>query len=249
MPLIGVALALALGIAQATGAAVSSMPVSGEDYAKLVGLASPAISPDGRHAALIVRRTIWEDDRRTSELDSVDLARGNVQILYRGSGVSDPAYSPDGTKLAFIADAKEGKESHAQVFVLSPQGGDATAITNGKADVQTFGWRPDSHGIAYAATDPEPTLTGADRFRDSFVFTTQPIVERGPPRPVHLFTISFDGGPATQLTFGTQSLADGEPLSWSPDGKTIAVTLSPNAIGNDQSYSRVVLVNVVDKST
>ncbi|HYL26188.1 MAG TPA: hypothetical protein VEW74_00060, partial [Candidatus Nitrosotalea sp.] len=224
------------------------MRVSGEDYAKLVWFASPAISPDGRHAALVVRRTIWEDDRRSSELDSVDLTSGAVQALYRGGGVSAAAYSPDGSKLAFIADAKDGNESYAQIFIMPAVGGDAAAVTHTKAGIESFAWRPDGHGIAYAATDPEPVLTGADRFRDSFVFTTQPIVERTPPRPVHLFTLSLDDASVTQLTSGTQSLADGEPLSWAPDGKTIAMTLSPNAIGNDQSYSRIVLVNVADKS-
>ena len=51
----------------------------------------------------------------------------------------------------------------------------------------------------------------------------------------------------TQLTTGPQSVATGEAestLSWSPDGKTIAFTLVPNAILNDQSYSRIALVDV-----
>ena len=80
-------------------------------------------------------------------------------------------------------------------------------------------------------------------FRDSFVFTTEPITSQALPEPVHLFTTSLDDGTTKQLTSGVQSLGDGSPISWSPDGKTIAVTLCRNAIINDQSYSHAALVD------
>ena len=69
---------------------------------------------------------------------------------------------------------------------------------------------------------PEPERTGADRFRNSFVFTTEPIVAHSAPKPDHLFVEDFTGGVPVQLTSGTRSVADGSTLSWSPDGKTIA---------------------------
>ena len=102
---------------------------------------------------------------------------------------------------------------------------------------------------------PRPQTTrcakGADRFRDSFVFTTEPIVARSAPQPSHLYLLSLDDGTTTQLTSGSQSVATGEAestLSWSPDGNVIAFTLVPNAILNDQSYSRIALLDVATKS-
>ena len=62
-------------------------------------------------------------------------------------------------------------------------------------------------------------------------------------RCIYLWRTSTGGTPV-QLTFGTESIGDGSTLSWSPDGKTIALTLCRNAILNDQSYSHVALVDV-----
>jgi dipeptidyl aminopeptidase/acylaminoacyl peptidase len=130
-------------------------------------------------------------------------------------------------------------------------GGVTQAVTHDKAGVEQFAWRPDGRALAFAAADSDPQLSGADRFRDSFIFTTEPIVARELPKPVHLFMLPLDGGAVTQLTFGPQSVATGEAestISWSPDGKTIAFTLVPNAILNDESYSRIALVDVSSKT-
>ena len=131
------------------------------------------------------------------------------------------------------------------------QGGDARAVTHVKAGVDQFAWRPDGQAFLYAAADADAVRQGADRFRDSFIFTTEPIVARKSPPASHLFLLSLEDGTTTQLTAGLQSAATGEAqstLSWSPDGKTIAFTIVPNAILNDQSYSRVALLDVATKN-
>ena len=238
---------LSLALAGATAA----QRIGPDDQQKLVTLGSPAIAPDGGHAALVATRVVWNDDKRSSDLVLVDLATGAQQTLITArEGLSDPAFSPDGTQLAFLAD-EPGKDGHTQIYVMPAGGGAARAVTHGKADIEQFAWRPDSHAFAYSATDPDPQRTGADRFRDSFVFTTEPIVARELPKPAHLFVVSLDDGSTTQLTSGTQSVATGEAestLSWSPDSKTIAFTLVPNAILNDESYSRIALVDVATRN-
>jgi dipeptidyl aminopeptidase/acylaminoacyl peptidase len=218
--------------------------VQGENFQELVSLGSPAISPDGKHVALVVSRVAWDEDRHSSVLTLVDLAGGATQTLVSNlKGLSDPAFSPDGTRLAFTANQTIGETTHAQVFVMPAAGGQARAVTRAADDVDAFSWRPDGRGLAFAAADGAPIRVGADRFRDSFVFTTEPITARAFPQPVHLFATSLDDGTTKQLTTGPESLGDGSPLSWSPDGATIAVTLCRNEITNDQSYSRAVLVN------
>jgi dipeptidyl aminopeptidase/acylaminoacyl peptidase len=219
-----------------------------DDFARLVSVESPAIAPDGKHAVIVATRVLWNDDKRAGDLVLVDLGTGAQQTLITNrEGLSDPAFSPDGSRLAFLADEGTGKDALAQVYVMPAEGGDAKAVTRDKDGVEQFAWRPDSRALAYTAADPDPKQTGADRFRDSFVFTTEPIVAHELPKPVHLFTVSLIDGGVTQLTTGEQSVATGEAestLSWSPDGKTIAFTLVPNAILNDESYSRVALVDV-----
>ncbi len=241
------AIAIALLCAtNALPAAAAAAPRAGEDdFRLLVTLHAPAIAPDGKTAALVISRVVWEENRRADELVAVDLANGAQQTLVSNrTGLSDPAFSPDGTRLAFLADEGSGDGAVTQVFVMPRGGGTAAAITHSKASVKQFAWRPDGLAIAFAAEDAEPQRSGVDRFRNSFVFTTEPIVARGASRPAHLFVERLDEETATQLTFGPSSVADGSTISWSPGGKTVAFTLCRSATLNDQSYSHVALVDV-----
>ncbi len=238
-------MALSLSLAWTLLGSAQAQTIREDDFQRLVGLDSPAIAPDGTHAAVVVTRVLWNDDARSSELVLVDLTTRARQTLITGrEGLSDPAFSPNGTRLAFLAKNLGDKERKTQIFVMPAGGGEAQAVTHDDAGVAEFSWRPDGRALAYAAAEPQPARTGSDRFRDSFIFTTEPITARDSPRPVHLFTISLDNGTTAQLTFGPQSVGDGSTISWSPDGKTIAFTLCRNAILNDQIYSRAALVDV-----
>ena len=246
--LYGSGLAVVFVLAWSSAGATSPSPVSEDDYGQFVALQSPAISADGKHAALVVSRAQWDEDKRSSELVLVDLSDGTSrEIVTNHEGLSDPAFSPDGKQLAFLADERAGDATHTALFIMPAEGGPAQAVTSQSADVQEYSWRPDGRAFAYAAGDPQPQRSGADRFRDSFVFTTEPITAHELPQPVHLFTLSLGDAVTMQLSFGPQSVGDGSTLSWSPDGKTIAFTLCRNAIPNDQSYSQVAVVSVASR--
>ena len=244
-------LAVALSACSTLAAPAAARTITEADVQSAVSLTSPAVAPDGRHAVLIVSRQSWKDDRRIPEIVDVDLKNGSQRVLtYDRKGLSDPVFSPDGTRLAFIADNGSGEDATSQIFVMPLSGGDARPITSAKEGVDQFAWRPDGRAIVYAAAEPKPERKGIDKYRDSFVFTTQPITAREPAMPSHLFLVGASGGRAEQLTFGAQSVASGEAqstLSWSPDGRTIAFTIAPNGILNDQSYSHVALLDVATK--
>ena len=233
-------------------AATPAATISENDFQQLVVLGSPAIAPDGKHAVVVIRRTLWNDDKGITDLVLIDLENGTQQtLLANRDGLSDPAFSPDGTRIAFLANESTAKDAHSQIFVIPAAGGTAGQITHVKEGVEQFAWRPDGRAFAYAAVDPDPQRTGADRFRDSFIFTTEPIVARELPRQSHIFVVTLENGATAQLTAGSQSLASGEAestLSWAPDGKSIAFTLVPDAILNDESYSRIALADVATRT-
>ncbi|HEY5095008.1 MAG TPA: S9 family peptidase [Candidatus Eremiobacteraceae bacterium] len=245
---LGISACLIASICSVSHADARSMQPS--DFRNIVGLSAPAISPDGKRAVVVVSRIAWADDTESTDLDLIDIATHERRaITHDRKDLDAPAFSPDGTKLAFIADAGSGDNAQPQVWMLRFDGGDARPVTNAADGVLQFAWRPDGGEIAYTAADPMPKRTGADRFRDSFIFTTESITARSLPRPVHLFVIAADGGHARQLTSGAQSVATGQAqstISWSADGKSIAFTLTPNAILNDSDRS---YVDVVDAAT
>jgi dipeptidyl aminopeptidase/acylaminoacyl peptidase len=237
-----------LACTTALAAAAPARTIRESDYQKLVGISSPQISPDGKYAIALVSHIDWNEDKRKTELVMIDVATHTQRVLtYDREGLSQPTFAPNGRSIAFIAGSGSGDDAKSQVWVMPLNGGDAHPITNEKSGVLQYAWRPDSGAIAYTSAEAPPDKKGAARFEDSFIFTTQPIVDREPPHPVHLFLVAPNGGHATQLTYGEQSVTSGEAqstLAWSPDGKTVAVTVGPDPILNDESYSRIVLVDV-----
>jgi dipeptidyl aminopeptidase/acylaminoacyl peptidase len=220
-----------------------------DDLRKLVAITSPAISPDGKRAVVVVSRINWKDDRYDRNLDIIDLTtHARRTLTFDRRGLSDPRWSPDGSKLAFIALQGTGEDAKRQVFAMPMDGGDAQPLTNAPEGVEQFAWRPDGSAIAYAGEDAMPKKTGADRFHDAFVVGNTPITTRIPPRPVHLFVVEAKSeAKAKQLTFGARSVATGEAqstLSWSPDGKTLAYLLAPDAVLNDVDRGEIELLDV-----
>ncbi len=93
--------------------------VSENDFRLLVNLDSPAISPDGRSVAVVATHTVWDDDRRESDLVIIDVARRRTRTIVRErKKLSAPVFSPDGTQLAFLAEAGRGDAAHGQLFVV-----------------------------------------------------------------------------------------------------------------------------------
>lgn len=239
------AVALALSASCLLAGAAPPQLVQEDDYAKLVGLKSPAISPDGSLAAVVVSRVDWNNDRHRNDLVLVDLADGRQRTLVTDrADLGAPAFSPDGSRIAFLARDTSSENPQTQLFIMALDGTAPHPLTNASGGVDEFAWRPDGRGFAYSASDSPPVRTGADRFRDSFIFTTEPITTRAALQPSHLFTVSLDDGATAQLTSGAESASD---ESWSPDGKMLAFTLAPNAITNDQDFSRIAIVDIATK--
>jgi dipeptidyl aminopeptidase/acylaminoacyl peptidase len=228
--------------------ALSAPLVTAADVHRVIGLESPAISPDARRAALVVDRVIWSADRQDSDLVIVNLGtRARRTVVGAGKDLSAPAFSPDGSRLAYLAD--DPQSDRTEVFVVPAGGGTARQLTHWRSDVASFSWRPDGRALAFSAAEQRVVRRGTDRFRNSFIFTTEPITAHSQPRSQHLYVQGIDDGAVTQLTSGEESVCDDSPLSWSPDGREIAITLCRNAILNDQSWSRTAIVTVASRTT
>ena len=93
---------------------------------KIVRVADPQISPNGKSLVTVVTKPDYERDLNLSELALVDIASGKTRFLTHGRKTASlPRWSPDGDRVAFLA--ADG-DKHNQIFVLEMAGGDALQL-------------------------------------------------------------------------------------------------------------------------
>ncbi|WP_151526205.1 S9 family peptidase [Serinicoccus kebangsaanensis] len=131
------------------------------DLTKLRTLSSPTVHPDGRDAVFVVSRPDVDDNRYRADLWRLDLTEDDAEPhrLTRSTRDSAPAYSPDGSRLAFL---RAGEDGPPQLHVMAADGGDARTLTDTALGVSSFAWSPDGTQIAYAARVPEEGRYGTD---------------------------------------------------------------------------------------
>ena len=217
------------------------------DLARMVSISDPQISPDGKSVVIVVSRPNYDEKRYDAELVLVDIATSGQHILTRDrQGVEQPRWSPSGDRLAFLAKSGSGKEEKAQLFVMPMNGGDAARLTSVTNGVQHFAWRPDGKDIAFVTADEPENKQQIEKGDDAFEIGDDSFLTTAAPTPSHIWLISAQGGSPRRLTSGTWSLTiqdDVVPLSWSPDGRSIAFTkqATPHFGDND-----LIAVNILD---
>jgi dipeptidyl aminopeptidase/acylaminoacyl peptidase len=215
---------------------------------KVVRVADPQISPDGKQAVISVSRANFNDNRWDAELVLIQLDTKAQRVLTPGRrGVSSPRWSPDGTDLAFLASV-EGKP---QVFVLNMTGpGESRQITKTATGVQHFAWRPDGKAIAFAAMEEEPKKEGEERHNRVFEVQYNDYLRQDAPRASHVWIATLDGK-MKRITSGEWTLPisyppgpAASPLSWSADGKSLAIVKITSPYSGEFDKATVQILDV-----
>src|SRR5678816_1049109 len=173
---------------------------------------SPTISPNGQWVAYTVREANWDENNYHTEIWLAEVKAGEVRQLtsHAKKSSSSPAWSPDGTKLAFATD----RDDKRQIYVIDPRGGEARKLTSVEEGVGAFEWAPDGKSIAFTSTDAK---TDADKEREKQLGEFDVIGEGY--RMSHLWVFDLASSKARRLTSGVFTVGS---FSWSPDGKQIA---------------------------
>ena len=225
--------ALLVLVAVPAQAAVPEGPERSFTARDLFGLevaADPQISPDGQRVAYVRRSGDVMTDRFRPSIWLVDTRSGEQQPLVAGPGAhSQPRWSPDGERLAFISTA-EGERP--QLFVRWMESGESVRITGLPDAPSSIAWSPDGSHIAYAMFVPDEGMKlgtpltrpeGAQWAEPLEVITavTYRFDGQGYLRPGYeqIFLVPAEGGTPRQLSYGPYNHSG--PVSWTPDGSTI----------------------------
>lgn len=229
-------------VAREAGESAGPRPMLPEDTWDLEIVSQMEISPDGGTLAFSLDVADEDYDYFTRRIYLMDTKGGEPRELTRADAdESDPAFSPDGRRIAFISDDGEGPQIRV-AKVGSRRSKKVTHVTEG---VEQFDWSPDGKWIVFVSLDPWQSGEGPGGEReggeergedgsearpherkegDPIVITRTQIQTDAEgfldDRRYHLWIVPSDGaGDPRRLTDGPW---DDTSPRWSPDGSQIA---------------------------
>ncbi len=249
-----------------------------DEFFNSVSFPAVQISPDGNAVVIATERADWDQQIFRSDLWLYrDDAKSLIQLTQSGHD-AEPKWSPDGRWIAFLSDRKvsadKGGESDSdsdskddspsQLFLISPNGGEAFAITQGEEEVHAFSWSADSQTIYFATRQPW-TKTQKDDYKKLWKDVVQyRTAERGDTIFALEVAVALayhsaapaqsdsdsdkDKKEAPDLTPGARAISTTplrvESLETSPDGNKLAFI--SNAINQRQEKYEDVEIYTVD---
>ncbi|HEY6496690.1 MAG TPA: serine hydrolase [Trebonia sp.] len=203
-----------------------------EDLTSFALPGQPAISPDGREVVYVLSTvnaaadtnvtSLW---RATAPAPGPAAHQISARPLTRGTADSAPAWSPDGTRIAFL----RADGGPAQLWLLPADGGEPEQVTSLPLGAGAPVWSPDGTKIAFGAPADLRAVPGEDDAararRAAAPIVTTRIDDKadgsGLLRTVrkHLHVLDLDSGNVRQVTEGDWHA--GDPV-WSPDSARLA---------------------------
>ena len=251
-----------------------------DEFFNSVGFTSVEISPDGNSVVIGTERADWDQQifRTDLWLYRDDGKGGSLVQLTQSGHDSEPKWSPDGRWIAFLSERKGSAEKSgdsgdsdsdskdetaSQVYLISPGGGEAFAVTQGGEDVHAFAWSADSQTLYFATRQPW-NRTQKDDYKNEwkdvvqyrtaergdtiFVLDLATALARRAAAPAKAEKKEGESEEQPDLTPGARAIATlplrVDAIVTSPDGAKLA--LVSNAINQRQEKYDDVEIYVVD---
>ncbi len=219
-------LAAIAAVTMTTPALAQKPGLQPSDIYRLRSVGDVQISPDGRTVVYVVVNND-RPGRPYSQVWLLDLASGQSRRLGGdGDSTSEPLFSPDGRRLAYIGHVAAGDG-----VVVANRDGSAPALIAPIEDTNhplpsagaRLAWSPDSTRIAFISATPGPE---ADANGDPMVITRylyKPTASEGGTRAndnrrLHIFVADVSSKAVRQLTDGVYYE---HSIDWSPNGSEI----------------------------
>ncbi|HZQ18202.1 MAG TPA: prolyl oligopeptidase family serine peptidase [Terriglobales bacterium] len=251
-----------LALAASSAVAQEKSKISLDEFFNSVSFNALELAPGGNSVVIGTERANWDKQIFSKDLWLYrrDSSQESLIQLTESGHATNPKWSPDGKWIAFLAsrdtsenssddeDSGAAKDSSKnedvdQIYLISPNGGEAFAVTEGSEEVHAFAWSADSKTLYYATRIPW-SKDKKDAYRKEWKDVVQyRTAERGDSIfALDLSTIfsKHAASPAVQkseaekdsdVTAGARQIATSDlrvdEMVISPDGKKLAVMSNP----------------------
>ena len=201
-----------------------------DTFMEMESVSGANISPDGRLILFSRRRIDQKEDRFASNIWMCDIEGKRISELTRGDWRdTNPVWSPDGQRLAFISDRSGSSQLHVMWFDTR----EVAQLTHLESTPGSIAWSRDGKRICFSQFVPDkeqplkikmPARPKGATWADPAIIVDRLSWQRDgsgyrPPGHNHIYTIdAVLGGTPRKITSGDYTHSD--PL-WSADGKTI----------------------------
>ncbi|MGB9491529.1 MAG: prolyl oligopeptidase family serine peptidase [Terriglobales bacterium] len=191
-----------------------------DEFFNSVSFDSVKLSPDGNSVLIATERPDWEQQIFRKELWLYRISGGSgtlVQLTESGRD-KEPEWSPNGQWIAFLSERKaaagksdddggdESDKEIAQLYLISPNGGEAFSLTSSSEEVHSFAWAADSKSIYFATRQPwskEQTDDHKKNWKDVVQY-------RGDERGDAIFRLDLDEALARHRAAESREISDTE---------------------------------------
>lgn len=229
----------------APAAHAGTQPWTLDDILGMKVVADPQVSPDGKWVAWVVQELKPDSSDYQTDVWLAPVAKGEPRRLTAAPENDDtPRWSPDGRWIAFLSDRPRpghkaddaADEGRRQVWLIRPDGGEATVLTDAAGGAGAPEWSADGRFLAFLSREPKSEARRKrEKDRDDAWTPDSKLAWS------RLWTIDVATRKATQLTRGEAHVTG---FSIAPDGRRIVYAAQPTPRLDDSAGSDLWLVPV-----